>query len=139
MRRTGILLPSESIILASPILDRTAFLSKKRTLILTDFPRLICIKETLTKVTLKSEVFIATTAKGPSTQSFVKADTEGDKIFVVKTVSPRSSLYRSDAVAERDRRQSQRTYKYEEPSGAAGRWVAEIRSAHLRGLVVRSA
>ena len=86
--RTGILLPSESIILASPILDRTAFLSKKRTLILTDFPRLICIKETLTKVTLKSEVFIATAAKGSSTQSLLKADTEGDKIFTVKTVCP---------------------------------------------------
>ena len=92
--RTGILFPSESIILASPILDRTAFLSKKRTLILTDFPRLICIKETLTKVTLKAEVFIASTAKGPSTQTFVRADTEGDKIFTIKTVCPPSSFRR---------------------------------------------
>lgn len=86
-RRTGVLLPTETIILASPILDRTAFFPKKRTLILTDYPRLICIKEALAKVTLKSEVLIAPAKKGSPTQaSFVRTETEGERGFTVKTV-----------------------------------------------------
>lgn len=95
--RSGILRPDELIICASPILDRTSFISKKRTLILTDYPRLICIKETDTKVTLKSEVIIITSpVSSNGTKSnwnsnvgklvFVKAEIEGERNFLVKTV-----------------------------------------------------
>lgn len=84
-RRTGILLPSETILFASPVLDRGGFLSKKRTLILTDYPRLICIKETVHRVTLKSETFLST-ASGSGKPTFLRADAEGDKVFYVRTV-----------------------------------------------------
>lgn len=68
-------------------------------MILTDYPRLICIKETDTKVTLKSEVIIVPPSDGPSNGTnglqkshlgklvFVKADMEGEKNFLVRTVS----------------------------------------------------
>ncbi|KAK4699382.1 succinate dehydrogenase (ubiquinone) flavoprotein subunit, partial [Phenoliferia sp. Uapishka_3] len=103
---TGVLLPRELILFASPILDRGGFINKHRTLILTDYPRLICIKETMAKVTLKSEVFLG--VKSPpkaGVQTFIKAEAENDRVFTVRT--------------------SQRTHKYEEPGGSAARWVAE--------------
>lgn len=114
-------MPSETILCASPILDRTGFISKKRTLILTDYPRLICIKELPNKVTLKSEVFLGTSASGKSSNGtsnsgitatggngngngnnsrliFIKAEMEGEKCFMVKTVSIKlpSSFFSND-------------------------------------------
>lgn len=73
------------------MLVRRGFLSKKRSLILTDFPRLICIKDAPTKVTIKSEVYLGAALKGgvtkPGAVAFVKAEKEGDRILVIKTVS----------------------------------------------------
>lgn len=64
---------------------------KKRSLILTDYPRLICIKDAPTKVTLKSEVFLGAALKGgvtkPGAVAFVRAEKEGERGLVIKTVS----------------------------------------------------
>lgn len=132
-RRTGILLPRETILFASPVLDRGGFLSKKRTLILTDYPRLICIKETVHRVTLKSETFIANPGSSAK-PTFLRADAEGDKIFLVRTVRQFLWLRRVELM----RAQSQRTFKYEEPTGGAARWVAELREAQEKGVVGRN-
>ncbi|KAI5481862.1 hypothetical protein MNV49_000139 [Pseudohyphozyma bogoriensis] len=109
---TGVFLPQETIVLTSSILDRTGFLTKKRTLILTDWPRLVCIKESLDKVSIKSEVGFGQGGGGGATLRFLKAGAEGDRQFWVKT--------------------SQRTFKYEDPSGSCGRWVKELLDASER-------
>jgi hypothetical protein len=96
--RTGVLLPSETILFASPVLVKRGFLTKKRNLILTDYPRLICIKETPLKVTLKSEVFVGAALRGgvtkPGAMAFVRAETDGDKSFMIKTVRSSSASSR---------------------------------------------
>lgn len=130
------LLPRELILFASPILDRGGFINKQRTLILTDYPRLICIKETATKVTLKSEVFLGVNAPPKAgTSTFIKADAENDRVFTVRTVRREPAfpalLQHTDSFLFS---QSQRTNKYEEPGGSAMRWVAELREAHSKGL-----
>ncbi|CAO1617546.1 unnamed protein product [Parajaminaea phylloscopi] len=59
----GLLLPSEAVLYAAPATHRrtgTAKLqSKRRMLILTDFPRLLCVKEDATSLKVKSEVLLA--------------------------------------------------------------------------------
>lgn len=115
---TGVLSPTEMITFASPVLVKKGLIKKKRALILTDYPRLICIKDSPTKVSLKSEVFLGQALKGgvtkPGASAFIKALTEGDRVIVIRT--------------------SQRTLRFEEPSGAAARWVAELADVHGRGL-----
>ncbi|GAA5962953.1 hypothetical protein JCM21900_005356 [Sporobolomyces salmonicolor] len=94
--------------------------TKERTLILTDYPRLLCIKEAPHKVSIKSEVFLGSALKGgvrkEGASAFVAVEPIGKdgKGFVVKT--------------------SQRNYKYDEPSGQAQRWIQELREAHAAGL-----
>ncbi|GAA5903047.1 PDK1 family serine/threonine-protein kinase [Sporobolomyces salmoneus] len=94
--------------------------TKERTLILTDYPRLLCIKETPKKISIKNEVFLGSALRGGVRREGVSAfiaveelGTEG-KGFVVKT--------------------SQRNHKYYEPSGQASRWIHELREAHSAGL-----
>lgn len=62
----ALLLPSECVLYASPTIHRktgTANLqSKRRVLILTDFPRLLCVKEDAACLKVKSEVLLATLA-----------------------------------------------------------------------------
>ncbi|KAK4051522.1 serine/threonine protein kinase [Microbotryomycetes sp. JL221] len=110
---SGVLLPSETITFASPIQVKRGLFTKKRSLILTDHPRLICIKDGPTKVTLKNEIYLGKSLRGgitkPGAVAFVKAETDGDKILVIRT--------------------SQRMYKFEEPSGGARRWVKELQEA----------
>ncbi|GAA6059950.1 hypothetical protein JCM10212_003090 [Sporobolomyces blumeae] len=94
--------------------------TKERTLILTDYPRLLCIKETPKKVRVKNEVFLGSALRGgirrEGVSAFIAAEEIGNdgKGFVVKT--------------------SQRNYKYDEPSGQATRWIQELREAHAAGL-----
>lgn len=91
LNRTGILLPTETIVFASPVLVRRGLFTKKRSLILTDYPRLICIKDAPTKVTLKSEVFVGAALKGgvtkPGAVAFIRAEKDGHSGFFIKTVS----------------------------------------------------
>ncbi|GAA6008515.1 hypothetical protein JCM11491_004505 [Sporobolomyces phaffii] len=94
--------------------------TKERTLILTDYPRLLCIKETPKKISIKNEVFLGSALRGGVRKEGVSAfiaveeiGTEG-RGFVVKT--------------------SQRNHKYYEPSGQAARWILELREAHAAGL-----
>lgn len=65
----ALLLPSEAVLYASPTIHRktgTANLqSKRRMLILTDFPRLLCVKEDATSLKVKSEVLLAMPALFP--------------------------------------------------------------------------
>ncbi|CAO1627954.1 unnamed protein product [Sympodiomycopsis kandeliae] len=59
----ALLLPQESILYASPVIHRktgTANLqSKRRMLILTDFPRLLCVKEDTDLLKVKSEILLS--------------------------------------------------------------------------------
>lgn len=58
----GLLLPHEVLLYACPIIHRKTgtanMFSKKRLLILTDFPRLLCVKETADALKVKSEVIL---------------------------------------------------------------------------------
>lgn len=59
----ALLLPNESLLYSCPILHKTtgALLrsgNKKRQLLLTDFPRLLCVKETNNQLRVKSEVIL---------------------------------------------------------------------------------
>lgn len=93
--RSNLLHPNETILLSSPVIDRSSFhlFSKKRTLILTDYPRLICIKETSSRVTIKCEIMLGY-PQGPSLigvgdepgcAKFAKVEREGEKMFVVRS------------------------------------------------------
>ncbi|KAM0786244.1 hypothetical protein ACM66B_007044 [Microbotryomycetes sp. NB124-2] len=110
---SGVLFPSETITFASPVQVKRGLFTKQRSLILTDHPRLICIKDAPTKVTLKNEIYLGKSLRGGVTKqgavAFVKAESEGDKVLVVRT--------------------SLRNYKFEEPSGGARRWVKELQEA----------
>lgn len=79
--------------LPSPPLAPAAPGSKPRTLILTDYPRLLCIKETPEKISIKSEVFLGASARtaprreGVSTFVSVEPSSKDPNAFTVKTVS----------------------------------------------------
>lgn len=87
--------------LPSPPLAPPAPGSKPRTLILTDYPRLLCIKETPEKISIKSEVFLGASARtaprreGVSTFVSVEPSSKDPNAFTVKTV--RSILCCDDA------------------------------------------
>ncbi|GAA5955670.1 hypothetical protein JCM3765_001817 [Sporobolomyces pararoseus] len=95
--------------------------TKERTLILTDYPRLLCLKDqSPKKISIKNQVFLGSALRGGVRKEGVSAfiaveelGTEG-KGFIVKT--------------------SQRNHKYYEPSGQAARWIQELREAHSAGL-----
>ncbi|GAA5844891.1 hypothetical protein JCM11251_004663 [Rhodosporidiobolus azoricus] len=95
--------------------------AKPRTLILTDYPRLLCLKESPHKITVKSEVFLGSALRGgvrrEGVSAFICVEPAGreGKGFVVKT--------------------SSRNYKFDEPSGQATRWISELREAHSLGLM----
>ncbi|GAA5992991.1 hypothetical protein JCM10908_000786 [Rhodotorula pacifica] len=107
--------------LPSPPLAPTTPGSKPRTLILTDYPRLLCIKETPDRISIKSEVFLGGSAKtaprreGISTFVSVEPSSKDVNGFTVKTTT--------------------RSFKYEEPFGHAARWIRELREAHQAALV----
>lgn len=67
----GLLLPHEVLLYACPVVHRKTgtanMFSKKRQLILTDFPRLLCVKETADALKVKSEVILAMPQLVPST------------------------------------------------------------------------
>ncbi|GAA5881585.1 hypothetical protein JCM16303_005499 [Sporobolomyces ruberrimus] len=98
--------------------------TKERTLILTDYPRLLCIKETPKKISIKNEVFLGSALRGgvrkEGVSAFIAVEELGSegRGFVVKT--------------------SQRNHKYYEPSGQAMRWILELRDAHSAGLTANS-
>ncbi|GAA6056368.1 hypothetical protein JCM3770_005971 [Rhodotorula araucariae] len=94
---------------------------KPRTLILTDYPRLLCIKESPDKITVKSEVFLGSALRGGVRR-------EGVSAFIA--VEPRGTEGKGFSI-----RTSSRTLKFEEPSGQASRWIAELQEAHRAGLM----
>ncbi|PWN53252.1 hypothetical protein IE53DRAFT_196725 [Violaceomyces palustris] len=59
----ALLLPSELLLYSCPVIHRRTgagnMFSKRRQLILTDFPRLLCVKETTSTLKVKSEVILA--------------------------------------------------------------------------------
>lgn len=123
--------------LPSPPLAPPAPGSKPRTLILTDYPRLLCIKETPEKISIKSEVFLGASARtaprreGVSTFVSVEPSSKDSNAFTVKTVSEIllcGGLLHS--LTPQSLVQTTRNYKYEEPFGHAARWIRELRDAH---------
>jgi hypothetical protein len=87
--RSNLLKLDETILLSSPVIDRSTFnlLSKKRTLILTDLPRLICIKETSSRVVVKCEIILGEDMPLSDNDAvrFVKVEREGTKNIAVKS------------------------------------------------------
>ncbi|KDE03549.1 AGC/PDK1 protein kinase [Microbotryum lychnidis-dioicae p1A1 Lamole] len=114
----SILQPSETILLTSPILTKRSLIKKKRLLLLTSTDRLLCLKESWDKVTIKHEVWLGKALRGGvdkiGTVGFIKAEREGEKGFLLRT--------------------SHTTLKFEDPSGGAARWVHELNQAHTLGL-----
>ncbi|BGP51465.1 serine/threonine protein kinase [Rhodotorula kratochvilovae] len=94
---------------------------KPRTLILTDYPRLLCIKESPDKISVKSEVFLGSALRGGVRR-------EGVSAFIA--VEPRGNEGKGFTI-----RTSARTLKFEEPSGQASRWIVELQEAHRAGLM----
>lgn len=74
--------------------------SKPRTLILTDYPRLLCLKESPNKISVKNEVFLGSALRGGVRREGVSAficvepaGKEEGRGFVVKTVRSPSSAF----------------------------------------------
>lgn len=104
---------------------------------MTDYPRLLCIKETPEKISIKSEVFLGASARtaprreGVSTFVSVEPSSKDSNAFTVKTVSEIllcGGLLHS--LTPQSLVQTTRNYKYEEPFGHAARWIRELRDAH---------
>ncbi|GAA5838956.1 hypothetical protein JCM9279_002550, partial [Rhodotorula babjevae] len=94
---------------------------KPRTLLLTDYPRLLCVKEAPDKLSVKAEVFLGAALRGgvrrDGVSAFIAVESRGTdgKEFVVRT--------------------SARSLKFAEPHGQASRWMHELREAHRAGLM----
>jgi hypothetical protein len=94
-RRLSHLLPSELATLSSMVTDRSGIFSKKRLLILTDYPRLLLARESKTRLKVKHEIFVgqrrvsslAPSSNGQSNlETLVEVKAEGSKGFRVFTV-----------------------------------------------------
>lgn len=66
--RSRILLPREQVILSGPVMSRHGLFNKKRYLILTDYPRLLVVREAKTRIKIKHEILIGVEA-GPKSPS----------------------------------------------------------------------
>lgn len=101
MSWAALLLPHEALLYAAPILHRQAGAfrtnSKKRQLLLTDFPRLLCVKETNDQLKVKSEVILAVPAflsasipfSGPNSASMRRQSSAGPS-FAFAADSPQT-------------------------------------------------
>ncbi|PWN26947.1 hypothetical protein BDZ90DRAFT_233029 [Jaminaea rosea] len=130
----ALLLPSESLLYASLVIHKktgTANLqSKRRMLLLTDFPRLLCVKEDAVSLTVKSEVLLAqprardrdrdtaAAAAYSSPNVMLSVEQKGARGFVVNTPG--------------------KMHHYDDPSGDASSWVKSIRRAAGAGASVGS-
>lgn len=128
----ALLLPSESLLYASLVIHKktgTANLqSKRRMLLLTDFPRLLCVKEDAVSLTVKSEVLLAqprardrdrdtaAAAAYSSPNVMLSVEQKGARGFVVNTPG--------------------KMHHYDDPSGDASSWVKSIRRAAGAGASV---
>ena len=95
----ALLLPTENLLLATPILQRktvsSQMFNKRRQLVLTSFPRLLCVKESSTALKVKSEIILRPTSTPQQEGSPIEAsqitatsiDAKGSKVFAVHTVS----------------------------------------------------
>ena len=119
---------------------------KPRTLLLTDYPRLLCVKEAPDKLSVKAEVFLGAALRGgvrrDGVSAFIAVESRGNdgKEFVVRTVRPPLALSLISPSATRAdsslrRAQSARSLKFAEPHGQASRWMHELREAHRAGLM----
>lgn len=66
--RSRILLPREQVVLSGPVISRHGIFNKKRYLILTDYPRLLVVREAKTRIKIKHEILIGVEA-GPRSPS----------------------------------------------------------------------
>lgn len=91
---TACLLPQETVLYTSAVLDKTTLIKKKRQLLLTDYPRLLCLQDAKSKVRTKVEIVLGTKAEptdGPnnndsSIETLQKVTEESPKQFKVQTV-----------------------------------------------------
>lgn len=151
MNWAALLLASEQVLYASPAIHKktgTANLqSKRRTLLLTDFPRLLCVKEDNVSLKVKSEVLLGTpsgpnfpgngrTPAGHGRVGSVPAlNTFSSRRGSVSTSSGSSSSPNSMLSVEQRGVRSfvvhtpSRAYHYDDPSGDASHWVRSIQNA----------
>ncbi|GAA95155.1 uncharacterized protein L969DRAFT_104645 [Mixia osmundae IAM 14324] len=129
---SNVLKPRELLVYSSEILDRSALFRKRRSLILTSFPRLLCVKENRTTVKVKCEITFPeqglaqvqqTRSRGHQTKTANEATLssnclidifeESSKVFSVRTLA--------------------KLYRFEDPSGQSQRWAAELREVATGG------
>ena len=145
---SALLLPNENLLLSAPIIQRKTgtgqMFSKKRQLVLTSFPRLLCVKESPSTLKVKSEVILkpppaavpkddpksdATEAQQQYTVTSVEVKTQ--KSFAIHTVSP--TLGQPSIICKHHRltplAQPSRTFIYEDPGGDNSHWVRSIKGA----------
>ncbi|GAC71514.1 3-phosphoinositide-dependent protein kinase [Moesziomyces antarcticus T-34] len=78
---TALLLPKELMLYSTPVAQKKTgagkMFTKRRQLVLTDFPRLLCVKETATALKVKSEVILALPSKAGGSDAGAYLDSAG--------------------------------------------------------------
>lgn len=150
--RVEMFLPNELMIYSGPVVQRRGLFHKKRTLIVTDYPRLLCVKEDKSNVRVKHEILfrplpgdpppppqtshhrLGTGRKEDNFPIFRSVTTENPKTFWVHTVRA-CHVAISGALADHVEQSSTKPLRFEDPTGDAERWTAEIKLAASRGRV----
>lgn len=157
--RAQVLLPREQITLSGAIMSRSTIFSKRRFLILTDYPRLLVCRVHKARVKIKHEILFGIDTpqpeyapaggaayatghvrnksknlkdeEGTTLQTFVTVVEDNLKVFRVATVS---CLREAESTPSPDhiRRQNLRAFRFEDATGnlSSNRWVSAIRQAH---------
>ncbi|KDN43097.1 hypothetical protein K437DRAFT_237393 [Tilletiaria anomala UBC 951] len=128
---SALLLPRESLLLSAPVIQRKAgagqIFSKRRQLVLTSFPRLLCVKESAAALKVKSEIILCpptSNAEGPGI-TVPQADSQRKHSATQNTVTlVEAKGQRAFAIHT-----PLRTYIYEDPSGDNSHWLRSIRGA----------
>ncbi|SNX86408.1 related to PKH1 - ser/thr protein kinases [Melanopsichium pennsylvanicum] len=105
----ALLLPKELMLYSLPVAQKKTgtgkMFTKRRQLVLTDFPRLLCVKETAAALKVKSEVILAAPAKLGEADATTNHDTSGTapiKAGAFEMLSGRQVSGQSDDEAEVD-------------------------------------
>ncbi len=138
----ALLLPRESLLLSAPIIQKKTgtMFNKKRQLVLTSFPRLLCVKEGPATLKVKSEILLQTEPVEASAESTTaqkeqasqltatSIEAKNAKTFAVHTVS---AVFipglLEQTLTNHPPLQPSRTFVYEDPSGDNSHWVRSIR------------
>lgn len=144
-------LPNELLIYSSSIVEKRGLFSRKRTLVVTDYPRVLCVKEDKSSVRVKHEILFRPLPDLPPVPTagggghhrrgagkdgqfpiFRSVTQENHKTFWVHAVRRLSSLPVEAARADVAGQSHSKPLRFEDPSGDAERWTAELKLAASR-------